>query len=352
MPNKKYPYQNRSLKDMKDEEWEDIPFLDGAYQISNFGRIKALRRWVERGANGGYWSSEKILASRVLTQYVSNRKRKLYRLAVQISFEQKKYSVYIARMVYFLFVKKFKLEDRSLFVSYKDGDAFNIHPQNLILTTPSASITKAYQKNHRERESFGNLAQTVTQFDVSGKKINTYPSLSAAANAIGVSPAALSDILRKQDGFGVGYIWRYGNRDKQLLRIPKSIKRIVEWKQLHNTVITQYDLKGKKIKEHSNIRAAARAMKSQTSLITNAVLGKTNTSKGYYWKLGKGPNRIDIQPILEKRLEKLRNSVCRPVTQFNLEGKKINTYRSIAEAARAMCVSNMGIHHALKYNKA
>jgi hypothetical protein len=61
---------------------------------------------------------------------------------------------------------------------------------------------RAYQKNHRKRESFGNSGQVITQFDISGKKVNTYPSLSAAAKAIGVSAAALSDILKKG-----GWLW-------------------------------------------------------------------------------------------------------------------------------------------------
>ncbi|HEY6977514.1 MAG TPA: NUMOD1 domain-containing DNA-binding protein [Chitinophagaceae bacterium] len=210
---------------------------------------------------------------------------------------------------------------------------------------------RAYQKNHRRRESFGNSGQVITQFDISGKKIDTYPSLSAAAKAIGVSSAALSDILRKEDGFGVGYIWRHGNKNAQLLQIPNSVKKMIEWKQLHNSVITQYDLAGKKIKEHLNILAAARSTNSQTHSITSVVLGKTHTSKGYYWKLGKGPTRIDILPILEKRLEKLRKSICRHVTQMKPGGKKINTYRSVAEAARAIGVTDMSIHSAIKRAK-
>ena len=54
MSKKEYPYQNLWLKDIKGEEWEDVPGLDGVYLISNFGRIKSIRRWVQRPSTGGY----------------------------------------------------------------------------------------------------------------------------------------------------------------------------------------------------------------------------------------------------------------------------------------------------------
>ena len=44
----KYPYQNLSLKDIKGEQWEDIPGFEDYYQVSNYGRFKGLDRWIER----------------------------------------------------------------------------------------------------------------------------------------------------------------------------------------------------------------------------------------------------------------------------------------------------------------
>jgi len=39
---------NTSLKDMNEEEWKDIIDYEGIYKISNFGRIKSLRRLYEK----------------------------------------------------------------------------------------------------------------------------------------------------------------------------------------------------------------------------------------------------------------------------------------------------------------
>src|SRR4051794_481339 len=57
------PYRNKSLDDMKDEFWKEIPGFDGYLLLSNSGRIKSLSRYVER-VNGskGYWIKDKILS--------------------------------------------------------------------------------------------------------------------------------------------------------------------------------------------------------------------------------------------------------------------------------------------------
>src|SRR5580658_7078643 len=97
----KYPYKNFSLTDMRGEKWEDIPFLDGVYLISNYGRIKTVERWVQITAGGGgYWLKERIRKVHVSSQLVSGGKRKLNRLAITLKFEGTTFSIAIARMVY------------------------------------------------------------------------------------------------------------------------------------------------------------------------------------------------------------------------------------------------------------
>ncbi len=350
MRKKAYPYQNRSLKNLKGERWDDIPFFDGAYQISNFGRVKALRRWIERPRNGGFWSKEKILAPVIQTQPVSNGKRQLIRLAIAISFEREKYSIPIARLVYYLFVKKFNLTDRRLFVSCKDEDALNIHPKNLVLTNPSTVITKAYQKNHRSRDAFGNSVSSVTQYDLTGKKLRSYISLVHASKFTGIYSSTICEALKKKDGYSCGFIWKKGNDKERLSKIPTSVIKRIESKKLHNTIITQYDLHGRKIKEHVNIKAAARSVKVQANWMKLIVEGKAHSSKYFYWKLGKGPSKIDIQSMLIQQHKERKSGVFLPVTQYDLKGNKQNQYRTVAEAARSLNIPVMRIHYALKKN--
>ena len=45
------------------EIWKDINGYEGYYQVSNLGRVKSLKRWVNNKSNGGYFIKEKILVS-------------------------------------------------------------------------------------------------------------------------------------------------------------------------------------------------------------------------------------------------------------------------------------------------
>lgn len=42
------------------EIWKDIKGFEGFYQISNFGRVRSLDRWVEHSCNGGWWQPGRI----------------------------------------------------------------------------------------------------------------------------------------------------------------------------------------------------------------------------------------------------------------------------------------------------
>jgi hypothetical protein len=55
------PCFNLSLKNIKGEEWVDIIGYDGIYQISNFGRVKSLGRYVNSSKGDQRWVKEKIL---------------------------------------------------------------------------------------------------------------------------------------------------------------------------------------------------------------------------------------------------------------------------------------------------
>jgi hypothetical protein len=76
--NNLFPYKNLSLEDMQGEIWKDIQGYDGYYQVSNFGRIKSLSRYVFNGM-GNYLKKEKIIKSilsnhgyLVVTLYIEN----------------------------------------------------------------------------------------------------------------------------------------------------------------------------------------------------------------------------------------------------------------------------------------
>jgi len=61
-------YLNLALSDIKNEKWEDIAGYDDIYNVSTFGRIKSLGRYVNSSHGNQRWIKEKILK-----QYIDRR---------------------------------------------------------------------------------------------------------------------------------------------------------------------------------------------------------------------------------------------------------------------------------------
>ena len=55
------PYENFSLEDILGEVWKDIPGWEGIYQISNFGRVKAIARTVKDGRGSMHYVKTRII---------------------------------------------------------------------------------------------------------------------------------------------------------------------------------------------------------------------------------------------------------------------------------------------------
>ena len=53
-------YKNLQLEDLENETWIDILGFDGIYQVSNLGRIKSLKRYVEHSRQGSLLLQERI----------------------------------------------------------------------------------------------------------------------------------------------------------------------------------------------------------------------------------------------------------------------------------------------------
>jgi hypothetical protein len=117
--------------------------------------------------------------------------------------------------------------------------------------------------------------------------------------------------------------------------------------EFHAAVISQYDLSGRKTREYPNLKAAARAMKCQPGMIRRVLLGEVLTAKGYYWRLGQGPGQVAMVHLEESR-RNWEKKICRPITQYGLDGQKIASYPSQAEASRQLGVTQLAIRGSLR----
>ena len=193
------------------EEWRDIKGYEGLYQVSDWGRVKALKRnAVGKGRN--QYDDEHILKLHNSTHYGKERvQATLYKNGV------KKYPI-VARLVYEAFVGDIP-EDMQ--VNHIDETPSNDFVENLNLMTPKQNSNWG-TRNQRLSETFkrnGKLSKPVDQINmVTGEIIATYPSAKEAARQLGFAQANISRCCNggfnwKDKWINVnnayGFIWKY-----------------------------------------------------------------------------------------------------------------------------------------------
>ena len=125
-----------SLDNLENEEWIDALGFDGVYQVSNFGRVKTLGRWVSNG-KGERWVKERI--------------RKLYtgkdgRITMIFNYENKRTSINLPAIVFFSFYPEKRYLDRTYCVAHINKIPNDNRLENLILI----KISDSHKINHVE----------------------------------------------------------------------------------------------------------------------------------------------------------------------------------------------------------
>lgn len=69
-----------------------------------------------------------------------------------------------------------------------------------------------------------NRSRKVAQYDMEGTYIATFPSIRAAAQTVGVTPAALLRAARGETRFSGGYLWRFLDEVSLVVKNPKETK--------------------------------------------------------------------------------------------------------------------------------
>lgn len=249
MINKQYPYQKLLLKDIKGEQWVDIPGFDGYYLISNLKIIKPV----------------------IVKQYNKFVGDYVYFLTIRFVFLGKRYNSTVARLVYNCFVESFDLGDSSKVIISKDYDNFNIRPSNLLATTLGQRQIRAFARS-RSRSAFldfsdefktkirekivkSNIKQ-ITQYSLAGRKIKTYPSASAAQQDTGIYATSIGNIANGNNLTAGGFVWRWGNERKIHVRSFIEDRKKKQQKNYDTVSITQYDMEGNRIAQYPSLTDA------------------------------------------------------------------------------------------------
>jgi hypothetical protein len=217
MGKKLYPFQNTSLINLRGEKWKDIPDFEGIYQVSNFGRVKTLSRELPMPTPGGgmYRVKERIRKAAFHKFLNETLNTPLYILTIALCKERMVYSFAIARLVYCMFKKKFDLADKTIWITYKDGDGRNIHVSNLFASDRQTVRQSSFDRG-RAVSHLTVLSKPVTQFDATGNPINFFPSSYAAGKALGINSRSILEVATGEGHMLHGFFWRFGKTTKKL----------------------------------------------------------------------------------------------------------------------------------------
>jgi hypothetical protein len=129
-------YLNLSLLDIENEEWRDVLGYDGIYNVSNFGRIKSIGRYVNSSGRQR-WVKEKILKQSIHTLNGDP--------SVKLSSEGISKTWRVATLVYNVFMR---IKNESEEVCHLNKNKLDNQIQNLIITSHSISQEISYKRGN------------------------------------------------------------------------------------------------------------------------------------------------------------------------------------------------------------
>ena len=195
------------------EEWRDIDGYEGLYQVSNFGRVKALKKnHIGKGRN--QFDDEHLLNLHKIVVWGKER--------VQVTLCKNGARTYpiVARLVYKAFIGDIP---EGLQVNHIDEDPSNNFVENLNLMTPKENSgwgtrNKRISETQRNSEK---KSKPIVQIDMTTNEIiATYPSVREAERITEFAQSNISNCcnggyirkgkwLNKYSAYG--FKWRYKN---------------------------------------------------------------------------------------------------------------------------------------------
>lgn len=181
------------------EEWKDIEWYAGLYQISNFGRVKSFRygegKIIKPFINNGYY-------------------------CVGLSRKDDYKKVRVHRLVAKHFIPN---PDNKKEVNHIDGNKLNNNVSNLEWSTRSENIKHAFlnglktisEKQIAQCRLLGqSLSKKVLQYDMQDNFIKEWDSTAEAGRQLKINQSNISACCRGKRNNAGGYVWKYKEVEK------------------------------------------------------------------------------------------------------------------------------------------
>lgn len=142
-------YTNVSIVEIPDydddEIWQDIVNYEGSYQISNHGRCKSIKRYVN-----GRWGTPKLINEKILSPSINSSGYYVYTLCKENKMKQ----YYAHRLVAEVFIPNILNKPE---VNHLDGNKLNCHFTNLEWATSSENNKHAHDTGLNKVSNFNKI---------------------------------------------------------------------------------------------------------------------------------------------------------------------------------------------------
>lgn len=182
------------------EEWKDIIGYEGLYQISDFGRVKSLRKLV----GSGYYKNESILKQRIVHEYC----------ICKLSKNDVDKHLKVHRLVGIHFLEN---PDNKPQINHKKGVKTDNRKVKIEWSTHSENTIHSFLELNRPSPKWGSgrsgslngRSKKTIQFDMNGSKIKEWESCNMAAAKMGVHEAGIRACCVGRTKTAYGYKWSY-----------------------------------------------------------------------------------------------------------------------------------------------
>ena len=270
------------------EEWKDVGIVKGIdftglCQVSTFGNVKFLDRWVEYKNGYKRFYKEELKKPRLKNGYQF----------VRLSKEGKHTEISVHRLVLQTF-KPNQNPELYTQINHIDENKENNKLDNLEWCTAEENNNHGTRKERATKTRRLHFVPTV-QLDLKGNIINVYyqkEDIETQNKEMTFKHVARS--INKEKNICYGYFWikldKYNElTQNELLSLINEKVEQNNFGKMHGGItqremVVQMDLNGNTIKEFESVSAAAHELNCHYQAISQCASGKIKTCCGYRWK--------------------------------------------------------------------
>lgn len=185
-----------SLNNLLNEEWKNIKGYENLYQVSNYGRIKSLKKHSI--------FNNRTYPTKILKCHINTKKY----LDVELCRCNKSHRYRIHRLVAEHFIPNLEKKPQ---VNHIDCDKSNNKTNNLEWCNNSENQQHAFKNGLNTRKKYGDSprAKKVNQYDLNGVFIKTWDSIIRIKDECGYCDGFISQCCKGKYKQAYGYLWKY-----------------------------------------------------------------------------------------------------------------------------------------------